>query len=602
LAIVLMGGAVVAMPTPSGAAVSITLERVEAADGSPADGTSQAQLLADDGSWLLFDTGAANLFDPPDPDDGAGDVARRDLGTGTSAVLSVLDSGEPTLDFCDGGDLDGTGTVVAMSCGPPGLSGVPTISDHVYVRGATGTAELVSVSDEGVPGNAYAHSPQISADARYVAFTTASDNLVDVLDENGDWDVFLRDRSNDTTTLLSDRPDGEAANSSSEALDMASDTGAVLFHTSATDLVGDGVGGLFVSTIAGVVERVSLSTSGTPVPGMTSNGAISDDGRYVAFHTSVSLSPTDTDAGNDVYVRDRVAGTTTLVSVSSAGVLSNGTDTDADISDDGRYVVFESNSTNLVAGDTSTKDIFRHDRTTGETIRISQELDGTKGNGSSRDAIISGDGGTVAFESTATNLTAGPVQSSTQLFVWSSGGGTCDLSFSDVPDDHPFYADICWSVEQQVVTGYPDNTFRPTNPVTRQALVTFLWRLAGEPAGPFSAHDLTDVPPAEPFHTAIEWAIDENVVGGYEDDTFRPTVPVSRQAMVVFLWRRSGQPSGPFSPSGLTDLPAPGTFRTAIEWAVANGIVNGYADDTFRGTNSVSRQAVVAFLHRWADL
>jgi Tol biopolymer transport system component len=116
----------------------------------------------------------------------------------------------------------------------------------------------------------------------------------------------------------------------------------------------------------------------------------------------------DTNGSEDIFVHDRQTGQTVRVSVDSTGVEGNADSYDPSISSDGRYVVFDSLATNLVAGDTNDSyDVFMHDRQTGQTLRVSVDSTGVEGNGESRWPSISSDGRYVAFSSIATNLVAG---------------------------------------------------------------------------------------------------------------------------------------------------------------------------------------------------
>ncbi|MCC5954295.1 MAG: S-layer homology domain-containing protein, partial [Acidimicrobiia bacterium] len=176
--------------------------------------------------------------------------------------------------------------------------------------------------------------------------------------------------------------------------------------------------------------------------------------------------------------------------------------------------------------------------------------------------------------------------------------GTVRLGFTDVGVDHPFVDDVIWAADGGVTTGYDDGTFRPTDAVSRQAMAAFLWRIAGQPA-PTSAADFTDVDAHHPFADAIAWLAEEGVTTGYDDGTFRPTDAVSRQAMAAFLWRIAGQPT-PTTAADFTDVDADHPFAEPIAWLAEEGITTGYDDGTFRPTDPVSRQAMVAFLHRQA--
>jgi Tol biopolymer transport system component len=130
----------------------------------------------------------------------------------------------------------------------------------------------------------------------------------------------------------------------------------------------------------------------------------------------------------DVFVHDHMTGVTTRVSVASDGTQGDGKSGGASISDDGRYVVFSSNATNLVSGDTNNycawngsnnncSDVFVHDRVTGETIRVSVTSDGTQGNHDSFSPAISADGRYISFDSIADNLVLGDTNDSSDIFV-----------------------------------------------------------------------------------------------------------------------------------------------------------------------------------------
>lgn len=192
-------------------------------------------------------------------------------------------------------------------------------------------------------------------------------------DTNGNWDVFVRDRVAGTTELVSVASDGTQGNSGS---------------------------------------------SGAP--------AISADGRYVAFGSWASnLAAGDTDGTlRDLYVRDRVAGTTELVSVGEEAY-----DLSPAISDDGRYVTFHTAVSHLAADDTTfSLDVFVHDRQSGAIDRISEAVDGTQGNGVSSRPSMSADGRYVAFTSQASNLVAGDTNGLVDVFVYERVGVTADAT------------------------------------------------------------------------------------------------------------------------------------------------------------------------------
>jgi hypothetical protein len=180
---------------------------------------------------------------------------------------------------------------------------------------------------------------------------------------------------------------------------------------------------------------------------------------------------------------------------------------------------------------------------------------------------------------------------------------TLTPTFPDVGVQHPFLADVEWVHARGVADGYSDGTFRPTTAVSRQAMVAFLYRLehvsGSEPtctSAPFS-----DVPIGDPFCGEIEWLSQSGIVDGFSDGTFRPTAPVSRQAMAAFLYRMAREPNGPTptcSNAPFTDVTVTHPFCAQIRWLATAGIADGYADGSFQPASPVSRQAMAAFLHR----
>ncbi len=203
--------------------------------------------------------------------------------------------------------------------------------------------QRVSLDSGGVQGTGNSFAPSITADGRFVAFNSQAANLV-AGDTNGFFDVFVRDRQ------------------------------------------------------TGITERVSVSTAGTQGDGDSSFGytpSISADGRFVAFSSlATNLVANDTNGFADVFVRDRLSGTTERVSVATGGAAGNANSLTPSISADGRYVAFESFASNLVGSDSNgTWDVFVRDRQAGTTERASVDSSGSQANGGSHWAAISASGG-----------------------------------------------------------------------------------------------------------------------------------------------------------------------------------------------------------------
>jgi hypothetical protein len=318
------------------------------------------------------------------------------------------------------------------------LASTPMSSNAVN----TFTTSRVSVSSDGLEGNSDSESPSISADGRFVVYSSLADNLVEN-DNNDLTDIFIHDRDSGETNLVTTSWDGLSANSLSFSPDISLNGRYVAFDSYATNLVnGDtnDTSDIFVyDNVEKTITRVSVSSLGYQSDKSSSSPSISADGRYVAFDSYATnlvigdsnvecyyfTSPNPTNCP-DIFVHDRTTGTTIRVSVNSDGVQGNGYSYSPDISSDGQLIVFESRATNLV-GDEYLEcnqpiwgnciDIFVHDQVTGITKRVSVSSDGVQGNDGSYSPSMSSDGRYVAFSSDANNLVSDDTNGVQDVFV-----------------------------------------------------------------------------------------------------------------------------------------------------------------------------------------
>lgn len=152
--------------------------------------------------------------------------------------------------------------------------------------------------------------------------------------------------------------------------------------------------------------------------------------------------------------------------------------------------------------------------------------------------------------------------------------------FRDVSGKAAFVADIRWLSQAGVSTGWADGTYRPLLPVARDAMAAFMYRLAGSPAyTPPARSPFRDVPTTSGFYREICWLASRGITTGYGDGTFRPADPVARAAMAAFMYRFAGRPawSAP-ARSPFADVSAGAPFYAEITWLYAEGISTGWVD------------------------
>jgi len=409
------GVLLLALLAPASAAWSEPQERTTRVSvnsfGKPGNGTSYSSSISADGRYVAFASRATNLV--PGDTNRTLDVFVHDRQTGETTRVSVSPSGAQGTDDSGSPSISADGRYVAFwSFAFPRL-GLRIAGVFVHDR-QTGETTRVSVSSSGAKGNNDSGSPSISADGRYVAFPSNATNLVSG-DTNGFTDVFVHDRQTGETTRVNVDSSGTQANNYAHPPLISADGRYVTFSSYASNLVlGDTnvTDDIFVhDRQTGETTRVSVDSSGIQGDGYSGVPSISADGRYVAFEsTATNLVPGDTNGKTDVFVHDRQTGETSRVSVDSSGGEAVRSSNTSSISADGRYVAFTSYARNLVPGDTKGySDVFVHDRQTGITTRssVSSFVLGVQGNSYSFSPSISADGRYVAFGSDAGNLVIG---------------------------------------------------------------------------------------------------------------------------------------------------------------------------------------------------
>lgn len=474
-----------------GVAWSQVTERVSVNSvGGEANNASTVPSTSDDGRYVAFESQADNLV--AGDGNGTADVFVHDRQTGTTTRVSLHTDGTEGNRPSSDPSISSDGRYVAFESDADTLVdgdtpfpfGFPDI--FVRDRDADGNGTYddplgvstvrVSVDSAGTEGDGPSFHPSISVNGRYVAFQSDADL---VLPDNGSTDIWVHDRDADedgiyddedgiydpgevSTVRVSVDSTGSQGDDHSYSPSMSGDGRYVAFESIATNLVPGGSDGsihIFVHDRdadedgnydeAGFIGTVQVSIDSAGTEGDAGSGApsISSDGRYVAFESSATnLVPGGSNGSIHIFVHDRDAdedgiyddedGTydagevfTVQVSVDSAGTEGDADSHAPSISSDGRYVAFESDATNLVADDTNgSTDVFVHDLQTGETTRVSVDLAGVEGNGSSNFPSMSADGKSVTFQSDADNLVAGDANAAPDIFVddLQSGAGEGD--------------------------------------------------------------------------------------------------------------------------------------------------------------------------------
>jgi len=360
------------------AAQVCSVERLSVdANGVEGDGPSSQPALTPDARFVAFVSAATNLV--PNDTNGVADVFVRDLATGTIERASVGAGGVECDQACSYPAISDDGRFVAFNTASTTLvAGDTNGALDVYVRDRwNDTIERVSVATGGVQGDGPSFGASLAGGARYVTFVSWAGNLVPG-DTNGTRDVFLRDR----------------------------------------DL--------------GTIERVSVATSGAEGNEMSGSGGLlsftTPDGRYVAFGSMASsLVPGDANNGMDVFLRDRATGTTTFLVQAPGGGAPNGETDLGFVTRDGRHVGFTSSAPDLVAGDTNGRtDAFVLDRATGLIERVSLASGGVESAGDSWAPAVSQDGRFALFASSATDLVAGDTNDRRDVFRRDRAAGTTE--------------------------------------------------------------------------------------------------------------------------------------------------------------------------------
>lgn len=417
---------------------TILVSRAAGTTTTTANGESFPRAVSDDGRYVVFLTLATNLVAGVTDNNSAYDIYLFDRQNGTNrlvshAAASTLQTGNASSFAFDPTAIDATGVVVVFHSYATdlvaGLQDTNGDADIFLFDTSTNTRTLVSRSASN-PASTSTNSSlpmQISPGGRYVLFiSSASDLVAGVTDTNGTFDAFLFDRQSSTSELLSSAAGqpNQAANSQLNNAVMSLDARWVVMNTRATNMIANQVDGVGTDDVF-LLDRSTGSRrllSGVNGSQITTMGALqtvtprqlSADGRFFVISTqgtNLVAGVTDNNSANDLYLFDRIAGSTSLISGAngSTTVTASGLSRAARLSQDGAWLMFTSQGTNLKAGLQDTnggEDVFMLETGSRQltALSVASAPPETAANGSSAGVAMNADGSVLVLDSTATNL------------------------------------------------------------------------------------------------------------------------------------------------------------------------------------------------------
>ncbi len=379
--------------------------------------------ISGDGKFVVFESYASNLS--LNDTNNKPDIFIHNLQTGQTICISISNFGDQGNDksffasvTADGRYVSFTSNAANFDIDDTNETGDTFIYDNQLLK-----INRISFDSPGVLAYGDSFSPSSNADGRYTSFSSYAYNLISG-DTNGKCDIFVQDRKTGQVRRASVDSSGiEGNNNGSFYSSLSEDGRFVAFQSFATNLVLDDNNNktdIFVHDFqAGLTRRVSIATSGDEGDNISDKPVISADGQFVVFQSNATnLVAGDTNSVTDIFIHDLQTGQTKLVSVNSSGDQGNQGSFNPSLSKNGRYVVYESYSTNLEPGDSNTSsDIFVFDTQINTTMRVSLRNNGLEGDLGSFDPVISSDGRYVVFESDSTNLISGDSNNSTDVFI-----------------------------------------------------------------------------------------------------------------------------------------------------------------------------------------
>jgi Tol biopolymer transport system component len=440
---------ILAAVAPAAVDETILISRQSATDGGAGGDTpSIAASVSADGRYVAFQSGANNLS--TDDNNRLLNIFVRDTLTNTTTLVSrasgVAGNGAEGQSYDP--SISADGRYVAFESKANNLSGADQdFVIDVFLRDTQANTTILisrqSAADGGAGADVHALNPSVSPSGRYVAFESNSYEL-STADHDSFRDIFLRDVQTSTTSLIS-RANGAAGlgGDDNSFNPSVSSNGEVAFQSNANNLStadDNFLTNVYVrDSVASTTTVVSRpgGAAGDKADGPSYKPSISANGRFVAFESqSNNFSATDNNRVVNIFRRDMETNALTLISRTSGGAGANGASAAPAISPDGRFVGFESLANNLSTADNDLhRNVFLRDVVGAATILISRAsaVDGGAGaNGRSYAPSVSADGHFVAFDSEARNLSADDTKCPPGGCAGPEGGGVRDVFLRQV--------------------------------------------------------------------------------------------------------------------------------------------------------------------------
>lgn len=607
---------------------TILVSRAGGIAGAKGNGNSRVSALSADGRFVTFESLATNLH--PDDSDGESDIFVRDLQTHETILVSRAAGADGAKGNSGSFNpaISADGRHVAFSSVASNLH--PDDTDDgtdLFVRDLQ-THETILVSRaggaDGAKGDGPSFGPSVSADGRYVAFTSRATNLHPD-DADGVQDVFVRDLQTHETSLVS-RASGSGAkgNDFSAESTISSDGRYVAFQSQATNLHPDDADGLvdvFVRDLrsheATVLVSRASGAGGVKGDDASNSPALSADGRYAVFVSlATNLHPDDTDDVQDVFVRDTqgpppLAPTALEIDYAPFDSDGNGVLEPGEIVD---VAPVWRNDADVAWSLEGLASDFQGPFFASYTLWLDDAHYGGVQPGESascRDFVdlcyaVNVDAETrpaLHWDATLRETLSDPQTSS---HVWSLHVGD---SFADVPRSHPFYRTVETLLHHGVSSGCGEDRFCPAAGATRAQMAVFtLWASEGSGYAPPQcapgAELFSDVPAASPFCPWIEEMSRRGVLVGCGGGAFCPTAPVTRaQAAVYVLGALEGVDYVPPPCGGVfADVPCPSPFANWIEVLAARGVTSGCGGGDYCPSLPITRGQMSLYLTAAFDL